>query len=127
MDSPDTDYEIRINGKPVETLSIDEGGYYTVPDTKERAITITSVELSGPSGESLARFDFSFAFAIPKAEEGMLRVIRDEVRMLYGMIYHSCDKPDYLEEYRGMYMWDDVTQRMRAADYIGGKVLFKED
>ena len=127
MNSPDTDYEIRINGKPVETLSVDEGAYYTVPNTKERAVTITSVELFRLSGESLARFDFSHAFAIPKGEEGMLSVLRDELRMLYGMIYHSCDEPDYLEAYRGMYVWDDVTQRMRAADYIGGKVWFKKD
>jgi hypothetical protein len=127
MNSPDTGYEIRINNTPVETLSIDEGDYYTVPDTRERALTITSVELFHPSGESLARFDFSYAFAIPKGEEGMLSVLRDEVRMLYGMIYHSCDKPDYLEENRGMYVWDYNTQRMRAADYIGGKVCFKND
>jgi hypothetical protein len=72
MNSPDTDYEIRINGKPVETLSVDEGDYYTVPVTKERAVTITSFELFRPPSESLARFDFSFAFAIPKGEEGML-------------------------------------------------------
>jgi hypothetical protein len=47
--------------------------------------------------------------------------------MLYWMIYYSCNEPDYLEEYRGMYVWDHVTQRMRAADYIGGKVWFKQD
>jgi hypothetical protein len=124
MDEPNTDYVIHLNGKPVATLSVADGEYYTVPDTAEHSLTLTSVELFDPDGVSLVRFAFAQAFAFPKGESGILSILEGETG--WGILYYACNKPDYLEEHRDMYAWDEDTRRLRAADWVGdGQLKFK--
>ena len=125
MIDPETDYEIHINGEAVYTLSVAEGDYYTVPETEERSITITGIELFNPAGASVACFEFSQAFAIPKGEVAILSVTGGW-KWGYSLIYHVCEKPSYLEEHRDTYVWDDDSKRLRAANYTGGAVQFRK-
>jgi hypothetical protein len=110
---PQTDWVIRINGEPSDTLSIAADQYYTVPDTQQRSLSIYRVELFDPDGVCVLRFYLKQAFAVPRGEWGFLWMQCCEGEWDLG--YMQAESPKYLEEVRGSYVWDDDLQRFRTA------------
>jgi hypothetical protein len=50
---PDTDFTIKINGAAAYTMSTTEERYDVVPDAEACALSITTVELLDPLGNSV--------------------------------------------------------------------------